>query len=62
MKAFQKQEEAHLEQAITGLDVRALPAIVSPGNWISAMAVCPAATRATVTIMFVVFGLLTSGA
>ena len=65
MKDFQKQAEAHLAQVRTGLVVRTLPALVTPGDCFSPMAVCTTTSRATctaVTIVFVVFGLLTSAA
>ena len=62
MQAFQKQAEAVLTQAGTGLVVRTLPAVISPGDCMSAMAVYTTATRTTMTVVFVVFGLLTSGA
>ena len=62
MQAFQKQAEASLAQAVTGLVVSTLPTFITPGNWISTMAVCTATTSTTVPIMFVVLGLLTSGA
>ena len=62
MKAFQKQVEAHLSQAFTGLVVSTLPALSTPGDWVSSMAICSTTPRATVAIMFVVLGLLTSGA
>ena len=62
MQAFQKQAEAHLAQDVTGLVVSTLPAIVTPGDCISPMAMWTATARTTIAIMFVVFGLLTSGA
>ena len=61
MQALQKQAEAHLAQTGTGLVVRALSTMITPGDWISAKAVRPTPSRTTVTIMFVVLGLLTSG-
>ena len=67
MQAFQKQAEAHLAQTVTGLVVSTLVAISARFFGISAKAIWPATTRPTVacpgiTIMFVVLGLLTSGA
>ena len=62
MLVFQKQAEASLEQAGTGLVVRALPPGIARGDWVSTMAICSTAARAAMTVMFVVFGLLTSGA
>ena len=51
-----------MEQAGTGLVVRALPPGIARGDWVSTMAICSTAARAAMTVMFVVFGLLTSGA
>ena len=51
-----------MAQAGTGLVVRALSTMITPGDWISAKAVRPTPSRTTVTIMFVVLGLLTSAA
>ena len=62
MKAFQKQAEASLEQAVTGLVVSPLPAMITRGYCISTMAIFTTTSSTTITIMFVVFGLLTSGA
>ena len=62
MQAFQKQAEAHLAKAGTGLVVRALPAMLAPGYWVSAVAIWATASSTAITVVFVVFGLLTSGA
>ena len=62
MQAFQKLAETSLALVITGLVVSSLPSMITPGNCISTMAGCTTTTRAAITIMFVVFGLLTSGA
>ena len=62
MQAFQKQAEAHLAKAGTGLVVSTLPTIITHGYWISPMAMCTKAARAPIAIMFVVLGLLTSAA
>lgn len=60
MQAFQKQAEAHLAQVGTGLVVSTLPTMITPGFCISAMALWATTPRTTLTVMFVVFGLLTS--
>ena len=60
MQAFQKQAEAHLAQAFTGLVVSTLLTIRPPGYSLSAMAKW--ATARTVAVVFVVLGLLTSAA
>ena len=63
MQAFLKQAKAHLAQADTGLVVITLATVViSSGVWVSTMAIRNPALRATITIMFVVLGLLTSAA
>ena len=71
MKAFQKQAEASLAQAVTGLVFSTVPKsknitrihLVSIKTLGSAQkAVHANSARGTITVMFVVFGLLTSGA
>lgn len=62
MKAFQKQAETSLAKAGTGLVVSTLPTVFAPDYCISAMAVWTPSASTTVAIMFVVLGLLTSGA
>ena len=61
MQAFLKQAEASLAQAGTGLVVSTLPSIVTPGDLFSTVAICSTAARTPISIMYVVFGLLTSG-
>ena len=51
-----------MAQVGTGLVVRTIPTIITPGYWVSAVAICTTKTRTTIAILFVVLGLLTSAA